>query len=110
MARVRQRIPTQMRQPALGATARFAENAAARNGNQFRATSIMAFPRKGDSYSDCFYPPVEGLGVKVCGGEFSGRWLLKHLRNIDYVHIHWPSFFYNKPQRSKCIRDFALFS
>src|ERR1035441_257458 len=69
----------------------------------------MAFPRKDNSYSECFYPPVEALGVEVYKGEYSGRWLLKHLRNIDYIHIHWPSSFYNEPQRRKCLRKFALF-
>jgi beta-1,4-mannosyltransferase len=69
----------------------------------------MAYHRRGNSYLDCFYPAIEALGVKVYEGEFSGKWLLKHLRNIDYIHLHWPSFFYNVPQRSKCLRNFALF-
>lgn len=58
---------------------------------------------------DCFYAAVEALGVEVRDGYFSGRWLLKHLRNADYIHIHWPSFFYNAPQRDKCLRGFARF-
>ena len=70
----------------------------------------MAFPFKGDSYVDCFYPPVEALGMKVYEGKFSGRWLIKNLRNIDYVHIHWPSFFYNAPQPRKCLSNFAMFT
>jgi len=69
----------------------------------------MAFHRRGNSYIDCFYPAVEALGVEVCEGEFSGRWLLKNLHNVDYIHIHWPSHFYNDPQRRKCLRNFALF-
>ena len=81
-----------------------------REVNRQRAISIMAFPRKGNSYVDCFYPPVEALGVEVCEGEFSGRWLLMHLRGIDYIHFHWPSFFYDQPQRRKCLRNFAIFS
>lgn len=80
------------------------------DANPHRAISIMAFPRSGNSYSDCFYPQIEAMGLKVYEGEFSGRWLLKNLHNIDYVHIHWPSFFYSRPQRSKCLHDFALFS
>lgn len=78
-------------------------------GNRQRPISIMAFPRKGDCYVDCFYPPIEALGVEVSEGQFSGRWLLKHLRNIDYIHIHWPSLFYSAPQRYKCLRNYALF-
>ena len=69
----------------------------------------MAFHRRGNSYLDCFYPALEALGVNVCDGEFSGTWLVKNLRNIDYVHIHWPSHFYNDPSRIKCLRNFGLF-
>jgi len=69
----------------------------------------MAFHRRGNSYLDCFYPAIEALGVKVFDGEFSGSWLLKNLHDIDYVHIHWPSHFYNDPQRRKCLRNFTLF-
>jgi beta-1,4-mannosyltransferase len=78
--------------------------------NREQGISIMAFPRSGDSYVDSFYPPIEALGVEIYEGRFSGKWLLKHLRNIDYIHIHWPSFFYNRPQRGKCLRGFALFT
>jgi beta-1,4-mannosyltransferase len=74
-----------------------------------RAISIMVFPRRGDSYVNCFYPPIEALGVKVFEGDFSGRWLLKNLRGVDYIQIHWPSFFYNVPERRKCLRGFSLF-
>jgi len=77
--------------------------------NQQRSISVMAFPRRGDAYIDCFYAAVEAQGVEVQEGQFSGRWLGKHLRNIDYVHIHWPSFFYSYPEPRKCIRHFALF-
>ncbi len=69
----------------------------------------MAFHRRGNSYLDCFYPPIEALGVEVCEGEFSGRWLLRNLRNTDYIHLHWPSGFYHASKRRKCFRGFALF-
>ncbi|HLI12849.1 MAG TPA: glycosyltransferase [Alphaproteobacteria bacterium] len=71
--------------------------------------SIMAFPRRGDSYTECFYPALESLGVKVHEGVFSGRWLLKNLRNIDYLHMHWPSFFYASPRPARCLRGFLVF-
>jgi len=71
--------------------------------------SIMAFPRRGDSYTECFYPALESLGVKVYEGIFAGRWLLQNLRSIDYVHLHWPSFFYHDQRRTKCLRKYALF-
>jgi beta-1,4-mannosyltransferase len=74
-----------------------------------RAISLIAFPRRGNGYVDCFYAAVEGLGVEVREGRFSWRWLLKHVRNADYIHIHWPSYFYAAPQRRKCLRDFAKF-
>jgi beta-1,4-mannosyltransferase len=74
-----------------------------------RAISIIAFPRRGNGYVDCFYNAVEALGVEVREGHFSGRWLLKHLRNADYVHIHWPSYFYAEPRRRKSLRGFAMF-
>ena len=73
------------------------------------AISIIAFHRRGNDYLECFYAAVEALGVEVRDGCFSGRWLLKHVRNGDYIHIHWPSFFYNAPQRRKCLRGFARF-
>lgn len=110
-ARLRQTSPRQkLGWVPRGVTVRVGESATLKNANRQRAISIVAFPRSGNSYSDCFYPPLEALGVNVYEGEFSGTWLLKHLRNMDYIHIHWPSFFYNKPQRSKCLRGFALFS
>lgn len=74
-----------------------------------RAISIIAFPRRGNGYVDCFYDAVEALGVEVREGQFSGRWLLKHLRNADYVHVHWPSYFYAERQPRKCLRAFAVF-
>ena len=70
---------------------------------------IMAFPRRGDSYTECFYPALESLGVEVREGIFAGRWLLEHLRGVDYVHLNWPSFFYNDPRPFACLRKYALF-
>lgn len=70
--------------------------------------TIMAFPRRGDSYTDSFYPALEAAGVAVREGIFAGRWLLEHLRGIDYVHIHWPSFIYNHRDPLRCLRGFAM--
>jgi len=86
-----------------------AEGVAVTDAKRRSAISIIAFPRGGNDYVDCFYAAVEALGVEVRDGYFSGRWLLKHVRNADYIHIHWPSFFYNAPQRRKCLRGFAMF-
>jgi beta-1,4-mannosyltransferase len=74
-----------------------------------RAVSIIAFPRRHVAYTDCFYRAVEALGVEIREGQFSERWLLKHVRNADYIHVHWPSFFYHFRQRRKCLRGFAAF-
>jgi beta-1,4-mannosyltransferase len=49
------------------------------------------------------------LGVEVREGQASWRWLLKHIRDDDCIHVHWPSFFYDMPQRRKCLRGFAAF-
>lgn len=70
--------------------------------------TIMAFPRRGDSYTECFYPALEAAGVTVREGILAGRWLLEHLRGVDYVHIHWPSFVYNHPNPLRCLRGFAM--
>lgn len=42
-------------------------------------------------------------------GVFAGRWLFKHLRNVDYVHIHWPNFFYSRPGIVSSLYGFGLF-
>jgi len=69
----------------------------------------MAFPIRGNSYTEPFYAAIEALGAQVHEGIFAGRWLLKNLRGVDYVHMHWPSFFYNFPRPASCIRGFGLF-
>ena len=71
--------------------------------------AIMAFPRRGDAYTTCFNNALESLGVVVSDGMFSGRWLLANLRGIDYIHLHFPSFFYSVRKPSRCIYNFALF-
>ena len=71
--------------------------------------SVLAFPVNGISYTECFYPALESLGVKVQECVFAGRWLLANLRQGDYVHLHWPSFLYGDPRPAGCLRKFALF-
>lgn len=58
---------------------------------------ILAFPKAGISYNDCFYRAVEALGVPVLEGEFAGRWLWSQVRPGDWLHFHWPSFSYANP-------------
>jgi beta-1,4-mannosyltransferase len=71
--------------------------------------SILAFPLSNNPYTERFYPALASLGVRVEEGKFAGRWLLRHLRGIDYVHVHWPSFFYHRPARVDSIKGFLLF-
>jgi beta-1,4-mannosyltransferase len=56
---------------------------------------VIAFPKSGIAYNDCFYAAVEREGVEVLDGGLSRRWLLANLRQGDWVHLHWPSFGYN---------------
>jgi beta-1,4-mannosyltransferase len=58
---------------------------------------------------DCFYPALRASGVEVREGVFAGRWLWTNLRNVDYVHVHWPSFFYSSPRRAECLHGFSIF-
>lgn len=71
--------------------------------------SVMAFPLRGDSYTDCFYPALQSAGVEVREGICAGRWLVRNLRRVDYVHIHWPSFLYDSPSLPMSLRRFAIF-
>lgn len=56
---------------------------------------ILAFPKSGISYNDCFYESVMRLGLPVVEGMFSGGWLARNVRAGDWLHFHWPSFEYN---------------
>ena len=56
---------------------------------------VIAFPKSGIAYNDCFYNALETEGVTVVEGVFSGGWLISNLRTGDWVHFHWPSFAYN---------------
>ena len=69
----------------------------------------MAFPLHGFAYTELFYRALAALDVDVIEGVYAGRWLRKHLRHIDYVHIHWPSFFYAEKTKGRCLYKFGLF-
>jgi len=70
--------------------------------------SIMALNSEAPD-NDCLYPSMEKLGVEVRLAVPSGRWLVKNLIDVDYVHIHWPSQFYDYSGRSRTIYGFAIF-
>jgi beta-1,4-mannosyltransferase len=71
--------------------------------------TIMAFPARGDSYTECFYRFVREKGAVVTEGIFSGKWLLANVQGVDFVHIHWPSFFYRDARRLRSLLKFAKF-
>jgi len=52
---------------------------------------------------------MSAAGMDLREGRFSGRWMLRHMRDVDVVHINWPSLLYNHPRRLLSIRRFAIF-
>ena len=56
---------------------------------------VVAFPGSGYAYVECFYRAVANEGVLVQDGDFSGRWIWRHVHRGDWVHLHWPSFGYD---------------
>lgn len=59
-----------------------------------RSVRIIAFPKSGIAYNECFYNAVEALHCEVVDGIFTGNWLRHNLRPGDWMHLHWPSFYY----------------
>lgn len=72
-------------------------------------TRVFAFPRASTAYTAAFYAAVERLGVQVGEGNFSGRWLWRHLAPGDWVHLHWPSFLYAAPGTLATLTGFLRF-
>jgi glycosyltransferase involved in cell wall biosynthesis len=71
---------------------------------------ILAFPKTGISYNDCFYRALEHRGVEVVEGMFTGGWLRQNVRRNDWLHMHWPSFEYRSPKRIQSLIRFARFA
>lgn len=59
---------------------------------------ILAFPKSGIAYNECFYRAVEKAGVTVVDGVLSGGWLFDNVRSGDWIHLHWPSFAYARKE------------
>jgi hypothetical protein len=59
-----------------------------------KSPRLIAFPKNGIAYNNCLYKAVEGLGINVVDGVWSGRWLIQNVTSGDFIHIHWPSFLY----------------
>jgi len=72
--------------------------------------SIMAFPQRGIVDNERLYSELQALGVEVREGVCAGRWLLKNLRDVDYIHLHWPSQLYGYPGRWRSIYGFGVFA
>jgi glycosyltransferase involved in cell wall biosynthesis len=70
----------------------------------------MAFPHRGYANTERFYSELQALGVEVHEGVCAGRWLWKNLRNIDYIHLHWPSHMYDCPGRWQTLYAFGVFA
>ncbi len=79
------------------------------------STRILAFPRRGIAYTECFYDAVESLDATVLEGDWSGTWMLANIERGDVVHLHWPSFHTGAPDEHRPLRRgtamlrFALF-
>lgn len=72
--------------------------------------SIAAFPKKGSEYTECLYEALGKKEIKVLEGDFSGAWIIKNAKKIDYFHFHWPSFAYAyRNDRVKTIHRFFRF-
>lgn len=80
-----------------------------RQNTRQREISIIAFPRHGSPYVELFYSALHRHGANASAGVFEWRWLLRNLRAVDYVHLHWPHQFYQASSRGECLLDFARF-
>jgi glycosyltransferase involved in cell wall biosynthesis len=58
---------------------------------------VIQFPGGGDPYSDRFCPALVATGAIVRQGDYSGSWLRDNFKDADFVHFHWPSFYYSAP-------------
>jgi glycosyltransferase involved in cell wall biosynthesis len=64
--------------------------------------AVAAFPRtvRGNPYCDLLYRNLAARGVSVlANSELSPRWLLRHVRDVKVLHLHWPEFYYRSRGR-----------
>lgn len=71
--------------------------------------TIIGIPNGPDAYTSCFYEALQRSGANVVHGGFSGRWLLANRQGVDYLHLHWPSFFYNDRSVLVSLKNFVRF-
>ncbi len=63
-------------------------------GSRLLRPVILEFAGRSEPYSKCLWPALSAEGAIIKEADYSGRWLLKNLGDADFVHFHWPSFFY----------------
>jgi glycosyltransferase involved in cell wall biosynthesis len=64
--------------------------------------AVAAFPRtvRGNPYCDLLYRSLGACGVAVAAtAELSPGWLLRHVREVKVLHLHWPEFYYRSRGR-----------
>ncbi len=71
--------------------------------------SIAGIPIGEHAYTTCLYNALRVAGASVVDGDLSGRWLLAQRGRVDYLHLHWPSFIYQKPRLLSSLFGFVRF-
>jgi len=75
--------------------------------NKRKEIIIAAFPRD-DQYCNKFYDSLEEYNIKAIKGERGLKWLYNNRRNIDGIHIHWPSFYYDRKRIFSIVRFYIF--
>ncbi len=71
--------------------------------------TIAGIPIESDAYTACYYEALRRAGARVIKGDLSGRWLLANRRRVDFLHLHWPSFFYSDRSAIAGTKKFVRF-
>lgn len=64
--------------------------------------AVAPFPRsvRGNPYCDLLYGSLAARGVSIASrAELSPRWLVRHVRHVKVLHLHWPEFYYRSGGR-----------
>ncbi len=71
---------------------------------------IVAFPLRGNAYTESLYAEFRAQGAEILKGEWGGRWLISNLHAGDVVHFHWPSYLYeSEGSIATILRSFLRF-
>jgi len=71
--------------------------------------TIAGIPIGPDTYTTCYYGALQDSGVRVIKGDLAGRWLLANRHGVDYLHLNWPSFFYEDKSVIVSLKKFVRF-